>query len=67
MTDLTKLTLLAAKKGLEEKKFSSGELLEDCIKNIEKNRNLNAYIYIYLANLYFYLILHHLFHIYFLK
>lgn len=38
------LTLLEAIKGLLEKKFSSLELTEECIKNIEKNRNLNAFI-----------------------
>lgn len=42
--DLTKLTLLEAKKGLEKKDFSSSELTKACIKNIEKNRNLNAFI-----------------------
>ncbi len=42
--DLTKLTLLEAKKGLAEKKFSSLELTEEFIKNIEKNKRLNAFI-----------------------
>lgn len=42
--DLTKLTLLEAKKGLEDKKFSSVELTEACILNIEKDRKLNAFI-----------------------
>ena len=42
--ELTKLTLLEAKKGLEEKKFSSQELTEEFIKNIEKNRRLNAFV-----------------------
>ena len=42
--ELTKLTLLEAKKGLEEKKFSSVELTEACIANIEKSRRLNAFI-----------------------
>ena len=42
--ELTKLTLLEAKKGLEKKKFSSQELTEEFIKNIEKNRRLNAFV-----------------------
>ena len=42
--DLTKLTLLEAKKGLEEKKFSSSELTEEFIKNIKAKKNLNAFI-----------------------
>ncbi|MDD2840253.1 MAG: Asp-tRNA(Asn)/Glu-tRNA(Gln) amidotransferase subunit GatA [Rickettsiales bacterium] len=42
--ELTKLTLLEAKKGLEDKKFSSVELTEACISNIEKDRKLNAFI-----------------------
>jgi len=42
--DLTKLTLLDAKKGLEKKDFSSSELTNECIKNIEKNKDLNAFI-----------------------
>lgn len=42
--DLTKLTLLEAKKDLDNKKISSVELTEECIKNIEKNRKLNAFI-----------------------
>ena len=41
---LTDLTLLGARKGLLEKKFSSVELTEECIKNIEKNKKLNAFI-----------------------
>ena len=43
MTDLTKLTLLEAKKGLENKKFSSVELTRAFINNIEKNKKLNAF------------------------
>lgn len=42
--ELTKLTLLQAKEGLEKKKFSSHELTEEFIKAIEKNRNLNAFV-----------------------
>ena len=42
--ELTKLTLLEAKKGLENKEFTSLELTDACISNIEKNRNLNAFI-----------------------
>lgn len=42
--ELTKLTLLEAKKGLEEKEFSSVELTEACISNIEKNKKLNAFV-----------------------
>ncbi|MDR3290331.1 MAG: aspartyl/glutamyl-tRNA amidotransferase subunit A [Rickettsiales bacterium] len=41
---LADLTLLNARKGLLEKKFSAVELLNDCIVNVEKNRKLNAYI-----------------------
>jgi len=44
MTELTKLTIVEALKGLKGKKFSSVELTQDYIKNIEANRNLNAYI-----------------------
>jgi len=44
MTDLNKLTLLDAKKGLEMKKFSSVELTQDHISKIEKTRHLNAYV-----------------------
>ena len=42
--ELAKLTLLQAKKGLENKEFSSLELTEACIKNAEKNKRLNAFI-----------------------
>ncbi len=44
MTDLTKITITNALKGLKEKKFSSQELTQAYIKNIESNRNLNAFI-----------------------
>jgi len=42
--ELTKLTLLQAKDGLEKREFSSRELTEEFIKVIEKNRNLNAFV-----------------------
>ena len=42
--ELTKLTLLQAKKCLKNKEFSSLELTEACIKNAEKNKRLNAFI-----------------------
>lgn len=44
MTDLTKLTIVESLKGLKEKKFSSQELTQAFIKNIEANRHLNAFI-----------------------
>lgn len=44
MTDLTKLTIVEALNGLKAKKFSSQELTQAYIKNIEANRNLNVYI-----------------------
>ncbi len=44
MTDLTKLTLTDAKKGLESKAFSSVELTQAHIDKIEKKSDLNAYI-----------------------
>ena len=43
MTELTKLTLLQAREGLLNKKFSSVELTKAFIDNIEKNRRLNAF------------------------
>lgn len=43
MTELTKLTLLEAKKGLENKEFSSVELTKTFIENINKNKHLNAF------------------------
>ncbi len=41
---LTKLTLLEAKEGLKNKKFSSVELLSEFSKNIEEKRDLNVFI-----------------------
>ncbi len=47
MTDLTKLTLAAARKGLKEKVFSSTELTGAYLKAIEAaNPKLNAYVMI---------------------
>lgn len=44
MTDLTKLTIKQSLEGLKAKKFSAVELTQSYIKNIEANRNLNAFI-----------------------
>ncbi|MBI4047704.1 MAG: Asp-tRNA(Asn)/Glu-tRNA(Gln) amidotransferase subunit GatA, partial [Devosia nanyangense] len=45
MTDLTKLTLAAARKGLKAKEFTSLELTEAYLKAIdEANPKLNAYV-----------------------
>ncbi len=44
MTELTKITLGQAVEGLKNKQFSSSELTESFIKNIENNRHLNAFI-----------------------
>jgi aspartyl-tRNA(Asn)/glutamyl-tRNA(Gln) amidotransferase subunit A len=44
MTELTKLTILQTIAGLKEKKFSSVEVTNSYIKNIEQNRHLNAFI-----------------------
>jgi aspartyl-tRNA(Asn)/glutamyl-tRNA(Gln) amidotransferase subunit A len=44
MTNLTKLTISEALKGLEKKEFSSADLTNSYIKNIEDNRRLNAFI-----------------------
>ncbi len=44
MTELTKLTIKNALKGLKNKDFSAVELTSAYIKNIEANRNLNAFI-----------------------
>lgn len=41
---IEKLTLLEAKKALDSKKISSIELVDECIKNIEKNKRLNVFI-----------------------
>lgn len=43
--DLNKLTLLDAVRGIKEKKFSSTELVQDCLSQIEKlEPTLNAFI-----------------------
>ncbi len=44
MSNLTKLTVKQAREGLASKKFSAVELTSAYIKNIETNRNLNAFI-----------------------
>ena len=44
MTDLTQLTLTETIKGLENKEFSSVEVTEAYLKNMEEKRDLNAYI-----------------------
>lgn len=44
MTDLTKLTIAEAKKGLKNKDFSAVELTEAYIKNMEAKRKLNAFV-----------------------
>lgn len=44
MTDLTKLTIRQTIDGFKNKKFSSAEVTSAYIQNIEKNRNLNAFI-----------------------
>lgn len=44
MTDLTKLTLKQAQKGLKNKEFKAVELNQAYIENAEKDRNLNAFI-----------------------
>lgn len=44
MTDLTKLTIKEALKGLKAGDFTSVELTKAYIENIEKNRHLNTYI-----------------------
>ena len=42
---LSRMTLIQARQGLKEKKFSSVELVKDCLENIKKrNLNLNAFI-----------------------
>lgn len=43
-SDLTKLTLVEAKKGLEARDFSSTELTQAHIKKMEDTRSLNAFI-----------------------
>ena len=44
MTDLNKLSIVEAIKGLKNNEFSTKELVEDHIKQIEKHRKLNCYI-----------------------
>jgi aspartyl-tRNA(Asn)/glutamyl-tRNA(Gln) amidotransferase subunit A len=44
MTNLTKLTILDAKKGLENKDFSSVELTQEYLANCDKYKNINAFI-----------------------
>ncbi len=44
MQDITKLTICQALEKLQNKEFSSTELTEAHIKNIEAHKNLNAYI-----------------------
>jgi aspartyl-tRNA(Asn)/glutamyl-tRNA(Gln) amidotransferase subunit A len=44
MTDITKLTIKETLKALKNKEFSSVELTQNYIKNIEANRHLNAFI-----------------------
>ena len=45
MLNLKELTLLKAKKSLEKGDFTSTELTESYIENIEQNLKLNAFIY----------------------
>lgn len=44
MSDLTKFTLSEAKEGLIKKSFSACELTQAYLKQIEKGRDLNAYV-----------------------
>lgn len=44
MIELTKLTLAEAKRGLQDKSFTSTELTQAYIDAISKNRDLNAYV-----------------------
>ena len=44
MTDLTRLTIAEAREGLKNKEFSTVELTEAYIKNMEIKRKLNAFI-----------------------
>lgn len=44
MTDLTKLTITEALKGLKEKKFSAVELTKEYLNKMESCRELNAYV-----------------------
>src|ERR1700749_1999645 len=44
MTELTALTIAAARDGLKQKKFSAGELADAHLAAMEKARSLNAYV-----------------------
>lgn len=44
MTDLTRLTITEALKGLKEKKFSAVELTKEYLNKMESCRELNAYV-----------------------
>ncbi len=44
MTELTKLTIAEASAGLKKKEFTAVELTEAYIANMDKYRNLNAYV-----------------------
>lgn len=44
MTELNKLTVADSVKGLKNKDFTSKELVNAHIKQIEKHKNLNAYV-----------------------
>ena len=44
MTDLTKLTIAEALKGLKSKEFSSVELTSAYVEKMQSHRNLNAYV-----------------------
>ena len=44
MTDLTKLTITEALKGLKEKKFSAVELTKEYLNKMDSCRELNAYV-----------------------
>ncbi len=44
MSDITKLTISQTLEGLKSKKFSATELTQSYLSEMEKNRNLNAYV-----------------------
>ena len=44
MSDITKLTISQTLDGLKSKKFSATELTKSYLSEMEKNRNLNAYV-----------------------
>src|SRR5215468_5030575 len=44
MTELTALTIAAARDGLKQKKFSAAELADAHLAAMEKARSLNAYV-----------------------